>query len=143
MSQIAVNVRKATAADAYIPLDMAEHQRRLRGHIKVKGVRYSLWLTTAIAEAHSAKIPLAAMLNGDRHWAAVLARWRAWKQILDKDPDYSIKSLATACGYDHTTILYGLKRLAEGCCERDKPTAMPPNRPAKPINVIPILVPKR
>lgn len=143
MSQIAVNVRKATAADAYIPLDMAEHQRRLRGRVKTKSVPYSVWWLVAREEAKNGRVPCLAVVGHSRHWAAVLTRWRSWKRVLDSDADYSIASLATISGFDHTTILHGLKRLADGACEHDRPTAMPPPAPATPIRIIPLLVPKR
>lgn len=142
--QIAALIRKATAADAYIPLDMAEHQRRLRGcRRNKKPVPAELWHASAIREAVRARIPLEAVTGRALEWGAVLARWRAWKRVLDANPDYSVLSLAKVSGFDHTTILYAMKRLKDGACETSKPTGTHPPGPPVGFKPIPILVPKR
>lgn len=141
---IAVNVRKATAADSYTPVEMAEHQRHLRGHApNKKRVPAELWQASALREAVRARIPLEAVTGRALEWGAVLARWRAWKRVLDADPDYSVLSLAKVSGFDHTTILYAMKRLKDGACETSKPTGTTPPGPPVGFKPIPLLVPKR
>lgn len=52
----------------------------------------------------------AAVLAGTSY-AAARCRQRAWKSTLETYPQASIIGLGRVSGFDHTTILYGLRRL--------------------------------
>lgn len=41
------------------------------------------------------------------------ARWKAWKMLLDSNPDFTLAGVGRASGYDHTSVRYGLRRLAQ------------------------------
>lgn len=69
------------------------------------------WVATATRKAQEARIPASHVLGGAKHRKAVKARWEAWRDILDGNRDYSINGVATVSGFDHTSILHGMKRL--------------------------------
>jgi hypothetical protein len=69
------------------------------------------WIAIATQKANEVKIPPGIVLAGAGGYAGVVARWRAWREILDIHPQLSIAGVARVSGFDHTTILYGLRRL--------------------------------
>lgn len=70
------------------------------------------WVEIASQIAREAKLRPSDVLAGCRYKAAVRARWAAWKEVLDRNPNYSIAGLGRTSGHDHTTILHGLQRLS-------------------------------
>jgi hypothetical protein len=69
------------------------------------------WVSIATQEARSARLSPVRLMAGDRTWPYARARWRAWAAILESNPMYSIKGVATVSFFDHTTVIYGLARL--------------------------------
>ena len=108
MFAIAINVRKACWEDGYKPFTLLGWQRAQHGSVEPPA---ELWTSIAIEEAVRAFLPPNAVLNGDKRHRASLARWRAWKRLLDMPENFTIAGVARVSGWDHTTILYGLKRL--------------------------------
>ncbi len=74
----------------------------------------SAWLKAVEMASYDAWILPEWILDGRRHKRVVRARWAAWRYLRDMNPNYSVAGMARTTGYDHTTILWGLKRLAEG-----------------------------
>jgi len=71
------------------------------------------WTGAAIQEAQDAGLPPGAILGWKTRKAVCRARWKAWRRVLALSPEYSVKGLSRTCGWHHSTILSGLKRLAE------------------------------
>lgn len=71
------------------------------------------WRSIAIAKASEAKVSPKHVLGRMRGRAVVRARWKAWRTLLDADPNYSIAGLMRVTGWDRSTIAFGLKRLKE------------------------------
>lgn len=69
------------------------------------------WLGAAARAAVAANLDPVHILRGARDKPYVLARWKAWRLILDENPGYTIKGVAAVSGHDHTTILHGLREL--------------------------------
>lgn len=70
------------------------------------------WIAAATEQAKLAEIHPSLLLGGCRKHKVARARWAAFKQVLDNNPRLSIKRLAETSGFDHTSILHGLKRLS-------------------------------
>lgn len=70
------------------------------------------WCQAASRRAAEANLPVSRILGTGRTRDASLARWKAIKDILDSNPQYSIKGVAEIIGYDHSTIMYAMRRLA-------------------------------
>lgn len=70
------------------------------------------WLEAANEQAKAAEIHPSLVLGGCRKHKVARARWHAFKQVLDANPRLSIKRLADTAGFDHTSVLHGLKRLS-------------------------------
>lgn len=51
------------------------------------------------------------VLAGDRRAKYAQVRWRAWKTL--RTAGYSVFGIAVISGFDHTTVLHGLRRLEE------------------------------
>lgn len=49
--------------------------------------------------------------GGEREYA--LPRWAVWKR-LHAEGIYSLKSIGGVEGYDHTTVMYGIRELGRG-----------------------------
>jgi hypothetical protein len=71
-----------------------------------------VWVAAVTEEAKASELHPSLLLGGCRKYKVARARWRAFKRVLDDHPRISIKRLAIASGFDHTTILHGLKRLS-------------------------------
>lgn len=70
------------------------------------------WIGMATRMALQGGVEPAAVLMGNRSKLACLARWKAWRALLDENPDFSAKGVAAVSGHDHTSVLYGMKMLA-------------------------------
>lgn len=70
-----------------------------------------MWIAIAKKHADDAKVSVSELLAGRRPQQIVIARWKAWREILETNRDISVSGLARVSGFDHTTILLGLKRL--------------------------------
>lgn len=69
----------------------------------------ALWLALCYTEAAWACVsPVSVVGRAVRHGASE-ARWRVWRAL--SFLGYSISGIARASGRDHTTVIYGLKRL--------------------------------
>lgn len=69
------------------------------------------WHRIASEEAAKANIRIAHVVGPSNVRAHAQARWRAWRRILDENPHCSIAGVARVSGWDHTSLLSGLKRL--------------------------------
>lgn len=109
--QIARFVKRANISQAFGPPSLPEWEwtRDSRTGLRPKT---ALWLAIAAEEATKARLPISAVVGWSKKDAAVLARWKAWRRILDSDSRISVLSLAKVCGFDHTSILYAMRRLA-------------------------------
>lgn len=56
-------------------------------------------------------VPLASILAHGRRAEVVRARWQVW--ALARDQGLSLTQIARATGHNHTTVLHGLRRMAE------------------------------
>lgn len=70
-----------------------------------------IWTAAATQAATEAGVPLAQVVGPFKNRKAATARWRAWKHVLDQNPQYSIAGLGRASGWDHSSIIWGLRRL--------------------------------
>lgn len=69
------------------------------------------WIQAASVEAAQAGVRVGDVLAGDRRPGPCVARWRAWKRVLDSNPRYSIIGVARISGFDHSTIIVSQRRL--------------------------------
>lgn len=69
------------------------------------------WLGAATRAAMATNLDPVHILRGARDKPYVLARWKAWRMILDENPDYTVNGVAAISGHDHTTVLHGLREL--------------------------------
>lgn len=72
-----------------------------------------VWIAAATEAAREGRLSPGKVLSGDKQPKYCEARWRAWKSVLAIDPVYSVGGLARVSGWNHTSILAGLKRLKE------------------------------
>lgn len=61
-------------------------------------------------EALAAGLPLADVMGRSQKRAAAVARWRVWRALRNEGASYP--GIAASSGFDHSTILYGIRRLA-------------------------------
>ena len=73
----------------------------------------SAWINAASHEAREAGLRPNLVLAGCRHREFAFARARAFKTVLDAHPNCSIAGLGRVSGFDHTTILAGVRRHEE------------------------------
>lgn len=78
------------------------------------------WIGAATKEAIAACIAPIHVLRGSRVRTHIYARWRAWQRLLDENPNYCPKGIATVSGFDYSTVSNGLWRL-RSVKERDRP----------------------
>lgn len=71
------------------------------------------WIDVATEKAHEAGVSAVRLMAGKSHKPITHARWRAFKAILERNPYLSIAGVARVAGFDHTTVLNGLKRLPQ------------------------------
>ena len=57
-------------------------------------------------------VPVAALTSRNSTRRVSRARWRVWRELVDTYAA-STTEAGLATGHDHTTVMYGLKRLAE------------------------------
>lgn len=76
------------------------------------------WRIAATRKAMEAKVRPEAVLGKDRERAVARARWAAWRELLDSDPNYSMAGLERVTGCDRASIMYGLKRLNGASAKR-------------------------
>lgn len=69
------------------------------------------WIGACMAEGELAGVSWKRIIGGDRHADVALARWKAFKRILDEYPNYSVAGIARTAGYHHSTVMYGIRRL--------------------------------
>ena len=69
----------------------------------------SLVALIAEQEALRGEITAADIMGQRRYKAHQLPRWRVWKRL--RAYGYSLPGIAACWGFDHTTVLHGLKRL--------------------------------
>jgi hypothetical protein len=77
-----------------------------------------IWIEAATYHARSDRLKPAYVLGGRTYQRCVRARWRAWRDVLASNPKFSVLGLAQVSGFDHSTILNGLRKLQqiEGGC---------------------------
>lgn len=83
--------------------------------MKQKKVFYcspALWTKIATEEATARGLCPSKLMAGERDHRYVTARWTAWRKL--RDADYSLESMADACGFHHSSIMHGVKRLNAG-----------------------------
>lgn len=51
------------------------------------------------------------VISGERTGALSRVRWRAFRHLLDSNPNWSAAGLGRVSGFDHTSILRGMRRL--------------------------------
>ena len=99
------------------------HYTTIAHHVKLLGLpkkgnsaAYSpppeIWRIIVRQTAREARVGAREIMGYNPSQNVVWARWTAWKRLLDEYPQYSIAGLARVSGWDHTTILHGLKRLS-------------------------------
>lgn len=88
-------------------LGLPRHSKRKRASQPAR----ALWINAAKAEAAASDVRTKDILCGVRLHKVVRARWRAFRAVLQQDPNCSIYGLARLSGFDHTSILHGLARL--------------------------------
>ncbi len=69
------------------------------------------WIGAVMLISAKTGIPTRLILAGSRLQHVVEARWQAFRDLLDKHPEYSIAGLARTSGFHHSSILHGLHRL--------------------------------
>lgn len=69
------------------------------------------WIAIATRHAEEARIKPSKLLAGCRTKPACIARWKAWEAVLASNDNYSIAGVARVSGFDHSSIIHGLKRL--------------------------------
>jgi hypothetical protein len=69
------------------------------------------WLAIATKQAIAANVKPSKLLAGCRTKKACVARWKAWKEILASNDNYSIAGVARVAGYDHSSVIHGVRRL--------------------------------
>jgi hypothetical protein len=71
-----------------------------------------LWINTVTQEALAAgKSPVEVMAGTIRR-GVTQVRWRAWCRLMSANEGYSMKGIANVSGFDHTSIRFGVARLA-------------------------------
>lgn len=75
------------------------------------------WFKMAFWAAWEGRVRFNEVVGHCRKKRASRARWRAWRAILDTG-HYSVLGVARTTGFDHTSILYAMKRL-NGAGPRD------------------------
>jgi hypothetical protein len=71
------------------------------------------WLGAAAKASLAAGINVRHVLSGSRQRSHVQARWAAWRALLDGNPQFSMKGVGEASGFDHSSVLHGMRRLRE------------------------------
>ena len=100
----------------------------------------SLWVQAATAAAVAASIDPERVLSRSREKAVTRARWAAWAAIVATGR-YSVAGLAQVCGWDHSSILHGLKMLRRENALASATTVMrldlpkPAGQPSEPPTV--------
>jgi hypothetical protein len=56
-------------------------------------------------------VPLAAVIGPIYKRKVCTARWKAWKDVLGQNPNYSIAGLGRVSGWNHASIIWGIRRL--------------------------------
>lgn len=101
---VAVNIRKARAADAYgggpKPQDIF--------------IPKEIWVRIATQEAFLAGVRPSQVMGSGRRAEVVLARWKAFRRVLAADQRYTKQALAKVSGYGPYTIARAVKILCNG-----------------------------
>lgn len=96
----------------------------------------SKWLATASRLAQEAGVdPALVVMVGRAGRPATTVRWAAWHEILQSNPNYSVNGLSIVSGFDHTAIIYAMRKMAVG----EKPWGRRLASP-KPIRKIPAAI---
>lgn len=69
------------------------------------------WTALATQAAIDARLSPKKMLSGRRFTPYVRLRWGLWDQLYKEG--YSLPGIGAGAGYDHTTIMAGIRRLTE------------------------------
>lgn len=72
----------------------------------------SLWVAVATEAAKRHRIKPSYLLAGARAHRVSRARHEAWATFVAQHPEYSIAGLARTSGFNHTSVLAGIKRVA-------------------------------
>ena len=70
------------------------------------------WIQIATQEAEREGVSPVAVMAGVRHGPITRARWRAWERLKRENPSYSLAGIGRVTGFHHTTVMFGLMRLA-------------------------------
>lgn len=70
------------------------------------------WIAAASHRAREAELKPSAVIGPTLHRAASLARWRAWNDLRQANPSLSMAGIGRVSGFHHTSVRYGLLRLA-------------------------------
>ena len=104
---------------AILEISLPNLDRRLKT-LGLRGLPYSKaispknaeWIAVATRNARESKVRPSDLMAGVMLKPVVHARWRAWKEMKETYPHYSIAGIARTSGHDWTTVLHGLKRLS-------------------------------
>lgn len=69
------------------------------------------WIRAATIHANAARVRPSDVMAGRCYRAACNARWLAWRDLATTYPGISIAGIGRISGFDHTSVLHGLKRL--------------------------------
>ncbi len=75
---------------------------------------YRSWFDAACIAARDHDVLVARVVGNCRRKSTTKARWAAWHALVTKNPNYSINQIAKVGGFDHTSVLHAMRRIAEG-----------------------------
>src|ERR1035437_152658 len=107
--------RKQIAAILEISLPNLDRRLKTLGlrplpYSKALSPKNAEWIAVATRNARESKVRPSDLMAGVKLKPVVHARWRAWKEMKEIYPHYSIAGIARTSGHDWTTVLHGLKR---------------------------------
>lgn len=87
----------------------------------------NMWVKTATKGALAAGVKPAALLSGARDRVHTAIRWRLWGDLIDRN--YSFASIGRASGFNHTSVMYGVRMAKAGATPFRLPVtaAIPPD----------------
>lgn len=70
-----------------------------------------VWIATATKHAKALGVNPIEVINGDKKSTrpTIMARWRAWREMLKLYPESNVSGLARVTGFDHSTIFFAMK----------------------------------
>lgn len=116
------------------PARVAGKAKRLelpdRPHRMLYEPRRADWIRVVSAHAKAQQLAPREVMAGRKFRPAVIARWRAFQQMLDEFPNMSMAGLGRVSGFDHTSILHGLRRINGKTAQETKHGKATGRRPA-------------